>query len=114
MFDANMRYLPKCHKFLADVWDVKPDTILAKHGVVKHSYILCTMMDDCNDNPRVTVHLKSGDVVVDGRSEGRSAYHILYMGTVKPDGSLVDFMYDNDLTRAERFMKDFNEHKETK
>lgn len=104
MFDANMRYLPKGHQFLADVWGVKEGTILHQHGVRKHSYILCTMMDDSEDNPRVTVHLDSQDVVVDSHSEGLFAYHILYMGTVNKDGSLEDFVYDNDLARAKRFM----------
>ena len=105
MFDANMRYLPKGHHFIADVWGLKEDTILAKAGIKKHSYILCTMMDESEENPRITVHLESGNIVVDSHSEGIFAYHILYMGTVNKDGSLSDFNYENNLSRAERFMK---------
>ena len=106
MFDANMRHLPKGHRFLADVWGLKEDTILFKSGVRRHSYILCTMMDESEENPRVTVHLESGDIVVDSHSEGIFAYHILYMGTVNDDGSLSDFNQANDLSRAERFMRE--------
>ena len=106
MFDANMRCLPKGHRFLADVWGVKENTILHNNGVKKHSYILCTMLDDCEDNPRVTVHLKGKDVIVDSHSEGLFAYHILYMGTVNSDNSLQDFQYENDIVRAEKFMKE--------
>lgn len=106
MFDANMRCLPKGHKFLADVWGVKEGTILQQHGVEKHTYIMCTMLDECSDNPKVTVHLPRGDVIVDSHSEGMFAYHILYMGTVNEDNTLSDFVYENDLTRAEKFMKE--------
>lgn len=105
MFDANMRYLPKGHKFIADVWGVKEGTVLHQSGVRKHSYILCTMMEDSEENPRVTVHLDEMDVIVDSHGEGLFAYHILYMGTVNDDGSLSDFAYGNDLSRAERFMQ---------
>lgn len=106
MFDANMRHLPKGHHFLADVWGVQEGTILYRQGVRKHSYILCTMLDESSDNPRVKVHLNDREVVVDSHSESMFAYHILYMGTVNDDGSLEDFVYDNDLARAERFMKE--------
>ena len=106
MFDANMRNLPKGHHFIADVWGLKRDTVLAKAGIRKHSYILCTMMDDSEENPRITVHLEVGDIVVDSHSEGVFAYHILYMGTVNKDGSLSDFNQANDLSRAERFMSE--------
>lgn len=105
MFDANMRHLPKGHKFIAAVWGVKPDTVLAQHGVRKDDLCLCTMMGGGSDNPRVTFHLDGHDVVVSSHDEGMFAYHILYMGTVEPDGSLCDFLHSKDLERANQFME---------
>lgn len=97
MFDTNMRHLPKDHKFICECWGLKPDTILAKAGVKKGDYLLATMLDEGENNPRVTFHLKDGDVTADSSSEGLFAYHILYMGTVAEGNKLQGFVYEKDL-----------------
>lgn len=104
MFDANMRHLPKGHKFFALVWGTKQNTILAKHGVNRDDMCLCTMLDDDVDNPQVTFHLPSGDVDVYSSSEGMFAYHILYVGTLKGD-ELVDFAKEEDYNQAKLLME---------
>lgn len=110
MFDANMRHLPKGHKFIADVWGLKETSPLAKAGIEANSLILCTMLDDCDDNPSVMVHLPSGeDIIVKSYNNSIKGelfmHHVLYYGTVEEDGKLVDFRYEKDYVRAQDFMR---------
>lgn len=66
MFDANARYIPKGMKFFVSVWSAKEDNEL---GIKTDDVILCTMLDEENENPRVALHLKTGDVVLTHRED---------------------------------------------
>ena len=64
MFDANMRCLPKDTEFFAEVYCTGPEDPLYFYGVKSRDIILCTMLDDCDQQPNILVHLKDKDVKI--------------------------------------------------
>lgn len=112
MFDANMRYLPKGHKFIGIMWGCEDTSPLYKHYKGMDTLILCTMLDDDEDNPQVEVHFSDGtNLLVRSHDEsefkGLWMHKVLYFGTVTEEGKLVDFRYQGDYDLAKKFLEEF-------
>ena len=58
MFDANMRHLPKGHKFFAKMWGVSDK--IKSMGVNVDDLVICHMLNDGNDNPCVDMMINKG------------------------------------------------------
>ena len=52
MFDANMRYLPKGHKFFAEMCGTRKDHPIRQFDL-KSRLVPCEMLSDNNENPTV-------------------------------------------------------------
>jgi len=52
MFDANMRHLPKNHRFFAKVYSAKESTKLYRLGLRSGMLVQCKMRDKSDNNPR--------------------------------------------------------------
>tara|TARA_Y100001956_G_C3983913_1_gene126309 strand:+ start:34 stop:342 length:309 start_codon:yes stop_codon:yes gene_type:complete len=84
MFDANLRHLPKGYEFFAYVWTCEK---VNKYNFKKDDVILCTMLDEDNKDPRVTLHLKSGDVTITHRDDFYE-WNLVYAGAKDLTGFL--------------------------
>ncbi|AUR84679.1 hypothetical protein NVP1063O_012 [Vibrio phage 1.063.O._10N.261.45.C7] len=110
MFDANMRYLPKGCKFVADVWGLKQTSILSRHGVKVNTLILCEMLDEDCDNPSVEVISIDGSrYTVSSHDEGLFSHNVLYYGEITKEGNLQDFRYEEDKLRAKALIDSLQE-----
>ena len=111
MFDANMRHLSKGHHFIAKVGGLKQKSPLYKVGVKTGDLLLCTMLEDDHDNPRVMLHFPDQEdlVLISHGDTLESMYQhpVFYFGTVKENGELVDFLSEDDLEYAKNLMKSF-------
>ena len=66
MYDANLRALPKGHKFFAELWTCKKNSSMYNKGLRKGDVVLCEMLSedaydgdslDVRDNPIIKVFL---------------------------------------------------------
>jgi len=64
IFDANMRYLSKGTKFTARVFNIGREDRLAKLGVKWNDLIVCEMVDETHDEPRVKLIINKKEMVV--------------------------------------------------
>lgn len=115
MFDANMRHLPKGLDFICEVWGIKEGTTLYKEGVRKGMLICCEMLDEDDENPKVSFDLNGKEIVVDSHSEGLFSYHfIYYCGVDREKREFFDWAYDRDKEKIENFLSDDYVAKEIK
>lgn len=99
MFDANARHLPNGHLFFAEVHWCSSEP-LCEFGIEKDDLLLCCMLSDCNDNPKVCIVKNSKGLVVDNNDHEMESF-LVYSGNY----DLTGFICDKQKARAEQIIK---------
>ena len=117
MFDANLRALPKGHKFFAELWACKKNSSMYNKGLRKGDVILCEMLSedeydgaslDVRDNPTIKVFLSKEEwfeVKSWEEDEDLLSTWLVYSG----DADLTGFLPQEKhvLEKAKKVLEDF-------
>ena len=101
MFDANMRHLKKGTKFFADVWNVSKR--MQDKGIKNKDVIFCTMLDDCDEKPTVSVMLDQKSFIVTYEEDFYDKW-LVYAGYIDDEGELHDFINKESKNKARKML----------
>lgn len=86
MFDANMRHLRKGKTFFCKVHYIESG-VLYDAGVRNNDIILCEMLDNCHNNPRVKFTINDVDIICNAEDDWEDKW-IVYEGNTDGSGFL--------------------------
>lgn len=88
MFDANMRHLPKGHRFFAEMCGVREDHPIRQLDL-KSRLVLCEMLSDDNENPTVRFYCDNSFIDMTDNECGIASWFV-YTGNEDGSGFIND------------------------